>query len=169
MWMTCFNLLFDFCVSCSDVGSYSSVADRRDKISTEKGPIKLYTKGADTVMFERFRQGQTDIINKTTKQVNAFSEEGLRCLLLGSAVIPDEKYQQWSRKYEAATSDLNQIELRKKGLDNEIERLENEIERDLMLVGATAIEDKLQDGVPECVEELALAGINIWVLTGQRG
>jgi phospholipid-translocating ATPase len=43
-----------------------------------------------------------------------------------------------------------------------------EIEKNLKLLGATAIEDKLQDGVPECIEHLARAGIKIWVLTGDK-
>ena len=43
-----------------------------------------------------------------------------------------------------------------------------EIEKNLKLMGATAIEDKLQDGVPECIENLAKAGIKIWVLTGDK-
>ena len=41
------------------------------------------------------------------------------------------------------------------------------IERDLTIIGATAIEDRLQDGVPECIEKLIEAGINVWVLTGR--
>lgn len=43
-----------------------------------------------------------------------------------------------------------------------------EIEKKLILIGATAIEDKLQDGVPQCIERLARAGIKIWVLTGDK-
>ncbi|CAF4530275.1 unnamed protein product, partial [Rotaria magnacalcarata] len=43
-----------------------------------------------------------------------------------------------------------------------------EIETNLKLLGATAIEDKLQDGVPQCIERLARAGIKIWVLTGDK-
>ena len=43
-----------------------------------------------------------------------------------------------------------------------------EIEKNLKLIGATAIEDKLQDGVPQCIERLARAGIKIWVLTGDK-
>jgi P-type E1-E2 ATPase len=42
------------------------------------------------------------------------------------------------------------------------------IERDLILLGATAIEDKLQEGVPQCIETLRKAGIKIWVLTGDK-
>lgn len=42
------------------------------------------------------------------------------------------------------------------------------IEKDLNLIGCTAIEDKLQEGVPACIETLARAGIKIWVLTGDK-
>jgi phospholipid-translocating ATPase len=43
-----------------------------------------------------------------------------------------------------------------------------EIEKDLILLGATGIEDKLQDGVSQCIERLSQAGIKIWVLTGDK-
>lgn len=42
------------------------------------------------------------------------------------------------------------------------------IEKDLILIGSTAIEDKLQEGVPTCIETLSRAGIKIWVLTGDK-
>lgn len=42
------------------------------------------------------------------------------------------------------------------------------IEKDLILIGCTAIEDKLQEGVPSCIEILSRAGIKIWVLTGDK-
>lgn len=50
---------------------------------------------------------------------------------------------------------------RKRGEPNEIERLMDEIEKDLELVGATAIEDKLQEGVPETIFDLSRAGIKV--------
>lgn len=43
-----------------------------------------------------------------------------------------------------------------------------EVEKGLQLLGCTAIEDKLQEGVPEAIERLAAAGIRIWVLTGDK-
>lgn len=43
-----------------------------------------------------------------------------------------------------------------------------EIEQDMMLLGATAIEDKLQEGVQETIALLSLANIKIWVLTGDK-
>lgn len=42
------------------------------------------------------------------------------------------------------------------------------IETDLELLGATGIEDRLQDGVPECIASLRQAGIILWVLTGDK-
>jgi magnesium-transporting ATPase (P-type) len=42
------------------------------------------------------------------------------------------------------------------------------IEKDLTLIGATAIEDKLQVGVSETISHLAQANIKLWVLTGDK-
>jgi len=52
--------------------------------------------------------------------------------------------------------------------DAQLNAVFEEIETDLTLLGATAIEDKLQDGVPEAIANLSLAGIKIWVLTGDK-
>lgn len=49
-----------------------------------------------------------------------------------------------------------------------MEDVSDEMERDLRLLGATAIEDRLQDGVPETIADLKLAGIKIWVATGDK-
>lgn len=52
--------------------------------------------------------------------------------------------------------------------DGKLDSVYEEIEQNMILIGATAIEDKLQDGVPETIANLALAGIKIWVLTGDK-
>ena len=52
--------------------------------------------------------------------------------------------------------------------EGQIEVISDELERDLRLLGATAIEDKLQDGVPEAIADLKKAGIKIWVATGDK-
>jgi phospholipid-translocating ATPase len=49
-----------------------------------------------------------------------------------------------------------------------IEEVCDELERDLRLLGATAIEDRLQDGVPETIADLKKAGIKVWVATGDK-
>lgn len=55
-----------------------------------------------------------------------------------------------------------------KNKDERLAKLYEEIERDMVLLGATAIEDKLQDGVPETISKLTEANIKIWVLTGDK-
>lgn len=67
-----------------------------------------------------------------------------------------------------ARTDLEEIDKRKKGLPNRIEELEDRIEQNLQVLGATAIEDKLQDGVPECISQIINAGIVMWILTGDK-
>ena len=44
----------------------------------------------------------------------------------------------------------------------------DDIETGLVLEGASAVEDKLQDGVPETLEKLGNAGIHIWMITGDK-
>jgi hypothetical protein len=51
---------------------------------------------------------------------------------------------------------------------NRLAAVAETVERDLVLLGATAIEDKLQVGVPETIHKLAQAGIKTWVLTGDK-
>lgn len=52
--------------------------------------------------------------------------------------------------------------------DAKIDALQEEIETGLDLVGATAIEDKLQDEVGITIENLKKAGVKVWVLTGDK-
>ncbi len=52
--------------------------------------------------------------------------------------------------------------------EDKVDGVYEEIEQNMILMGATAIEDKLQDGVPEAIANLALANIKIWVLTGDK-
>jgi phospholipid-translocating ATPase len=73
----------------------------------------------------------------------------------------DDEYEEWSHRYHDASVALD-------GREEEIERVSDEMERGLRLLGATAIEDKLQDGVPETIADLKRAGIKVWVATGDK-
>lgn len=75
--------------------------------------------------------------------------------------IPEEEYRKWSVVYNKAAATING---RSEALDSAAEL----IEHDLFLLGCTAIEDKLQEGVPDAIYTLQQAGIKIWVLTGDR-
>lgn len=132
------------------------------------GQIQLMSKGADSIMLPRLRPGQEEMIATTEAHMYDYAMEGLRCLVVGYNNLTEAEFNAWYAKYRAAVTDIEQIERRKDGLPNKIDDLMDEIEQNLHLLGATAIEDKLQDGVPECIAELARAGINIWVLTGDK-
>ncbi|XP_054468772.1 phospholipid-transporting ATPase IC [Anoplopoma fimbria] len=124
------------------------------------GRIRLYCKGADTVIYERLSPNSG---HKETTQtdLDVFANATLRTLCLCYKDISTEEYEAWSRKHKEArvsTSD------RDAALDHVYEQIEN----NLMMIGATAIEDKLQDGVPETIAALAKADIKIWVLTGDK-
>lgn len=79
---------------------------------------------------------------------------GLRTLTLAYKWLNEEDYEAWSRRYYEATVVID-------GRDEAIEKASAEIENELHLLGATAIEDKLQDGVPEAIADLKRAGIKV--------
>ncbi|KAJ4849836.1 Phospholipid-transporting ATPase 3 [Turnera subulata] len=125
------------------------------------GRLVLYCKGADTVIYERLADGNDDIKKVTRAHLEQFGAAGLRTLCLAYRDLSPEAYESWNEKFIQAKSSLRD---REKKLD-EVAEL---IEKDLILIGSTAIEDKLQEGVPDCIETLSRAGIKIWVLTGDK-
>eukprot|EP00824_Muranothrix_gubernata_P008681 TRINITY_DN2115_c0_g1_i1.p1 TRINITY_DN2115_c0_g1~~TRINITY_DN2115_c0_g1_i1.p1 ORF type:complete len:1059 (-),score=246.27 TRINITY_DN2115_c0_g1_i1:588-3764(-) len=127
---------------------------------TPEDKIILFSKGADTVIYERLIPAQP-AAEITLKHLEAFAEDGLRTLTCAYAELDSNEYQQWAKVFHEASVAL---ENREKKLDEAAEL----IEKNLILLGATAIEDKLQVGVPECIASLAEAGIKIWVLTGDK-
>ncbi len=128
----------------------------------------MLIKGADTAIIPRLRSGQDAIFQSSDDHMRQYAVEGLRCLMVGYKDINEEEYLRWSKHYHAVGSELDELEKKKKGLKNKIEDAEEAMEQGFTLIGCTAIEDKLQDGVPECIATLAKAGLNIWVLTGDK-
>ncbi|KAK4399757.1 Phospholipid-transporting ATPase 3 [Sesamum angolense] len=125
------------------------------------GRLVLYCKGADTVIYERLADHGNELKSVTREHLEQFGASGLRTSCLAYRNLSPDVYENWNDKYIQAKSALND---REKKLD-EVAEL---IEKDLILIGATAIEDKLQEGVPACIETLSRAGIKIWVLTGDK-
>ncbi|KAJ7068197.1 phospholipid-translocating ATPase [Mycena amicta] len=121
----------------------------------------LLTKGADNVIFERLKEGGDELRAATEGHLSDFANNGLRTLTLAYKVIQKNEYAAWSERYHEATVALEDRE-------EKVEAVSDELERDLRLLGATAIEDKLQDGVPETIADLKRAGIKIWVATGDK-
>lgn len=140
---------------------FNNIRKRMSVILRHNGKLRLYCKGADNVIYERLKPGDNELKRATQEHLNKFAGDGLRTLCLAVRDLDEKYFNQWkARHHEAALS-----------LDNRDEKLDaiyNEIENHMTLVGATAIEDKLQEGVPQTIASLSAAGIKIWVLTGDK-
>ncbi|CEP63298.1 aminophospholipid-translocating P4-type ATPase DNF1 LALA0_S07e06964g [Lachancea lanzarotensis] len=125
----------------------------------------LICKGADSMIYSRLKRngGQKEelLLEKTALHLEQYATEGLRTLCIGQREISWEEYERWNSTYETAAKSLTDRE-------EQMEQAADIIERDLTLLGATAIEDRLQDGVPESISILGQAGIKLWVLTGDK-
>ncbi|XP_048219503.1 phospholipid-transporting ATPase IC [Perognathus longimembris pacificus] len=129
-------------------------------VRTPEGSIRLYCKGADTVIYERLHQ-MNPTKQETQDALDVFASETLRTLCLCYKEIEEKEFAEWNKKFMAASVAVA-------NRDEALDKVYEEIEKDLILLGATAIEDKLQDGVPETISKLAKADIKIWVLTGDK-
>lgn len=136
----------------------------------DDGKIFLFCKGADSVVFDRLAPvfgtsvsalRQRAMEDLTVSHLDGFASEGLRTLCVAYRVVPPSEYSEWNGRYIAASTLL-------KNRDEEMARVAEEIELDLQLLGCTGIDDNLQDGVPEAIQQLRTAGIKIWVLTGDK-
>jgi len=90
-----------------------------------------------------------------------FASEGLRTLVLGVRFLTDDQCDKWLKMHTKAAAAI-------KGRDEKLTKAAFEIEKELHIVGATAIEDKLQVRVPQTIATLEKAGVKLWVLTGDK-
>ncbi|CAF1156451.1 unnamed protein product [Adineta ricciae] len=134
---------------------------RMSVIVKKDGKIILFCKGADSKIKERLDSSEKDIMTETDEHLNKFATDGLRTLCLAYRELNEGEYNKWAEKLNKANTSMEKRE-------EKVNETYEEIEKNLKLIGATAIEDKLQDGVPQCIERLARAGIKIWVLTGDK-
>jgi phospholipid-translocating ATPase len=102
-----------------------------------------------------------EVFTRCFKHLNEFASEGLRTLLFAQKFLSEEEYKSWKTLYHEAETSLTNRQER-------IEAAAELIESSLDLVGASAIEDKLQAGVPETMDRLHRANIKIWMLTGDK-
>ncbi|XP_049277775.1 phospholipid-transporting ATPase ID isoform X1 [Anopheles funestus] len=140
---------------------FNNVRKRMSVVLRRNNSIILYCKGADSVIYDRLGPNQHDLKARTQEHLNKFAGEGLRTLVLAERRLTKEFYDSWLVRQREAALSLD-------GREDKLGAIYEEIECDMQLVGVTAIEDKLQDGVPQTIANLQLAGIKIWVLTGDK-
>ncbi|KAF1916827.1 hypothetical protein BDU57DRAFT_246243 [Ampelomyces quisqualis] len=126
------------------------------------GKIMLFCKGADSMIYSRLiPDEQRQLRVSTGEHLEMFAREGLRTLCIAQREVSEEEYEEWNKDYDIAANAVV-------GREDKLEEVSDRIENHLWLIGGTAIEDRLQDGVPESISLLGQAGIKLWVLTGDK-
>ncbi|KAK2799531.1 hypothetical protein FQN51_006845 [Onygenales sp. PD_10] len=125
------------------------------------GRPSFQTDDGEDLVEESLVVNEALVFERCFQHLNDFATEGLRTLLYGYRFIGEADYQEWKAMYHEATTSL--VDRQEK-----IEKAGEHIETQLELVGATAIEDKLQKGVPEAIDKLRRANIKLWMLTGDK-
>lgn len=95
------------------------------------------------------------------EKCESLAMEGLRTLVIGQKVMTLKEYEQWSIKYKKAQNNYERG-------DYLSEKVKNELEENLECLGVTGVEDRLQDDVAKTIESLRSAGLQIWMLTGDK-
>jgi len=144
-----------------------------------------------SIIFERLSKNGKNYLEATSKHLNGYGEAGLRTLALSYRKLDETEYSIWNSEFHKAKTSVGADR------DEMLEKVSDMMEKELILVGATAVEDKLQKGVcsgslfgittktlifeisfhltvycsfqvPQCIDKLAQAGLKIWVLTGDK-
>ncbi|GME84187.1 unnamed protein product [Ambrosiozyma monospora] len=147
-----------------DLIPFNSTRKRMSIIfKTPEGKIVLYCKGADNIIYERLdKHSDEQLLSQTAIHLGEFAQEGLRTLCIAYKEIDPVFFDDWHARYRKAMASVSDDR------DAELDSIGEEIETGLTLIGGTAIEDKLQDGVPQSISLLRKAGIKLWVLTGDK-
>ena len=124
------------------------------------GRVQSYN-SADQLVEDTAATTDAATFERCFQHVDDFASDGLRTLLYGYRYIDDDSYAEWKDIYHEAETSLVDRQER-------IEEASDLIEQKFELAGATAIEDKLQDGVPDTIEKLRRANIKVWMLTGDK-
>ncbi|KAF5021572.1 hypothetical protein F66182_6401 [Fusarium sp. NRRL 66182] len=132
-----------------------------DMMSPTSPKPRSFDGTVDEKVDEAVAANEGAVFEKCFQHVNDFASEGLRTLMYAYRYIEEESYLQWKEQYREAETSLVDRQER-------IEAAGELIEKKFELAGATAIEDKLQDGVPDTIDKLRRANIKVWMLTGDK-
>ncbi|OAA77365.1 ATPase, P-type, phospholipid-translocating, flippase [Akanthomyces lecanii RCEF 1005] len=155
-------------VRSSEDGVRAGASTRGLSMDINRGHIRTSANSHFTALPENLQflddpciNDESEVFSKCFKHLDEFASEGLRTLLFAQKDISEQDYLAWKQVYDdATTSLLNRQDM--------IESAGDMLEQAFSLVGASAIEDKLQKGVPETIEKLRRANIKIWMLTGDK-
>lgn len=118
--------------------------------------VILYTKGADSSIMTALApmHGDADeerLREQTQQQLDLYARQGLRVLVMAKRHLNPLEFTEWWNKHQ-------EIEMSLENREKRIRESFSFLETNLMLLGATGIEDRLQEGVPEAIVALRKAG-----------
>eukprot|EP00347_Sterkiella_histriomuscorum_P000659 403374990 len=134
-------------------------------IKTQDKNYILYTKGADSVMMDRikfeknFVDGIQEIVDEDLRH---YATQGFRTLVMCNRVILKQEYQQFKKIY------ANIMRAKPGQREEKLDMLYDVMEQKLRYLGSSALEDKLQEGVPLTIEQLLKTDIRFFMLTGDK-
>lgn len=140
---------------------FTSERKRMSIICEADNQIIMFTKGADDIikeMLDLTGSGDLEVIDEQLQQV---SKKGFRTMMLAYKKIPKNQWLSFIDEYNQAKELPDGAE--------KIAKLQNNIERNLWLLGAVSLEDKLQDKVEDSVKFIRGAKIKVWMITGDKG
>jgi len=149
------NFLHDFPV-------FRKVILGMHEFNCEEGVSICLAKGADSFLFPCINFENVSHRQEIEEAILKFATEGLRTLLLAFKFLEKTYLENWIVGYEVAKASLGQDRV------ENLERLEKKMEQDLIVLGATAIEDKLQDEVPQTIKFFLDSGLQVFLLTGDK-
>ncbi|KAL7885880.1 hypothetical protein AOLI_G00061750 [Acnodon oligacanthus] len=127
-------------------------------VRTKSGETLLFCKGADSSIFPRVRPEEVDRIRM---HVERNATDGYRTLCVAYKQLSPEEYA-------VADAGLRDARLALQDREERLMAVYNQVETGMSLIGATAVEDRLQEEAAETMEALQGAGMKVWVLTGDK-
>eukprot|EP00981_Chlorochromonas_danica_P011376 scaffold3991_cov159-Ochromonas_danica.AAC.1 len=136
--------------------------DGKQESSSMEGKVYLLCKGADSSILRQCADiGGAPYVEYCKTHINLFANTGLRTLAAAYREISRDELSRWLAVYEKASTTIT-------GRSEAMHKAAQDIEQNMILLGALGIEDELQDGVPEAIGLMHAAGINVWMITGDK-
>ena len=127
--------------------------------------IVIYIKGSDAKIFKSIDTfSLNNILDSSKQHIDQFARQGLRTLCYSFKYLNENEYNSWAQSYD----DIKYKAINDKSLYPQLDLLIEEIEGNAILLGVSALEDKLQERVKNDIEDFIEAGINFWMITGDK-